>query len=136
MYKTIMIPIDLAHTEVAPEMIEKARKLADPDTRFVLLNVVQDVPTYVAAEIPGGYLKRSTERGETELKRVAEAAGLTADVLVRSGRASLIILEMAEMEGADLIIIASHEPGIEDYFLGSTASRVVRHAPCSVLVLR
>ena len=37
---------------------------------------------------------------------------------------------------ADLIVINSHKPGVEDYFLGSTASRVVRRAPCSVLVLR
>ena len=46
------------------------------------------------------------------------------------------ILETAEDEGADLIIIASHQPGIQDYFLGSTAARVVRHAQCSVLVTR
>jgi nucleotide-binding universal stress UspA family protein len=43
---------------------------------------------------------------------------------------------VAEEKGADLIIIASHRPGLKDYFLGSTAAKVVRHAKCSVLVIR
>ena len=42
----------------------------------------------------------------------------------------------AEDDKVDLIIIASHKPGLQDYFLGSTAARVVRHASCSVLVVR
>jgi len=36
----------------------------------------------------------------------------------------------------DLIVIASHRPGLKDYFLGSTAGRVVRHSPCAVHVIR
>jgi len=36
----------------------------------------------------------------------------------------------------DLIIVGSHKPGLQDYLLGSTAARVVRHAMCSVLVGR
>ena len=35
-----------------------------------------------------------------------------------------------------MIVIASHDPGLADYLLGSTAGRVVRHAHCSVLVVR
>jgi nucleotide-binding universal stress UspA family protein len=46
------------------------------------------------------------------------------------------ILETAKEIGADLIVIASHRPGLQDYFLGSTAARVVRHAECAVLVDR
>ena len=36
----------------------------------------------------------------------------------------------------DCVVIASHRPGLQDYLLGSTAARVVRHAACSVHVLR
>jgi len=43
---------------------------------------------------------------------------------------------VAQEKGVDLIIIASHRPGLQDYFLGSTAAKVVRHAKCSVLVIR
>jgi len=43
---------------------------------------------------------------------------------------------VAKEKDVDLIIIASHRPGLQDYFLGSTAAKVVRHATCSVLVVR
>ena len=59
-----------------------------------------------------------------------------ADVEVRRGRAHSVILAYAVEAGADLIVVASHQPGVQDFLLGSTAARVVRHATCSVLVLR
>ena len=46
------------------------------------------------------------------------------------------ILEAAESIGADLIVLASHRPGLQDYLIGPNASKVVRHAKCSVLVIR
>ena len=49
--------------------------------------------------------------------------------------AILAALEEAEAS-ADAIVIASHRPDLSDYLLGSTAARVVRHAQCTVLVLR
>ena len=42
----------------------------------------------------------------------------------------------AEEKKAELIIVASHQPGLQKYFLGSTAAKVVRHATCSVIVVR
>ena len=56
--------------------------------------------------------------------------------LVRTGHSYKTILEVAKEKDVDLIIIASHRPGLQDYFLGSTAAKVVRHADCSVLVVR
>ncbi|MBT8411941.1 MAG: universal stress protein, partial [Octadecabacter sp.] len=44
--------------------------------------------------------------------------------------------DFATDNSIDCIIMASHQPGLEDYFLGSTAARVVRHAKCSVHVIR
>jgi nucleotide-binding universal stress UspA family protein len=46
------------------------------------------------------------------------------------------ILEEAEKWGADVIIVGSHRPGAERFLIGSNASAVVRHATCSVLVVR
>jgi universal stress protein F len=46
------------------------------------------------------------------------------------------ILGVAEEAGADLIVVGSHRPAMRDYLFGATASRVVRHANCSVLVAR
>ena len=45
-------------------------------------------------------------------------------------------IETAEVIGADLIIMGSHRPELEDYLLGPNAARVVRHSTKSVLVVR
>ncbi len=136
MYKAIMVPIDLAHAEKGKAMIEIAKRLADKAARIVLINVVVDIQTYLAAELPGGVIEKATENAHSDLEDMAKAAGVKADIEVRSGTPATAILAAAEEKGADLIIIASHQPGLQDYLLGSTAARVVRHATCSVLVVR
>jgi len=54
----------------------------------------------------------------------------------RTGHSYKTILDVADEKQVDLIVIASHQPGLQDYFLGSTAAKVVRHAKCSVLIIR
>ena len=136
MYKKIVVPVALGHTDKAKEMIEVARKLADGAPQIVLTNIVEELPSYVAAEIPGGYQNKLKSAAIEELTAISEAAGIDAEIDVRSGYASSTILTVAEEHKADAVVIASHRPGIEDYFLGSTAARVVRHAKCTVVVLR
>jgi nucleotide-binding universal stress UspA family protein len=46
------------------------------------------------------------------------------------------ILRYAEVVKADLVVMSANRPGLEDYLLGPNAARVVRHANCSVLVVR
>ena len=139
MYKKILIPIDVSteeHMFQGNKTIAVARKLADKDAKFILLNVVEDVPTYIEAELPAGILEKSREHSKAALNSIAKSAGLDAAIEVRSGRAHTIILAAAEEDQADLIVLASHHPGLKDYLLGSTAARVVRHADCSVHVVR
>ena len=144
MYKAIMVPIDLAQIENGKVTIEIARRLREEGTRIMLINVVQDIPAFVLAveisdeiaEMPDGIIEKLKENAHSVLENMAKAAGVTADVEVRSGRPAATILAAAEEKGTDLIIIAAHQPGLKDYLLGSTAARVVRHAECSVLVVR
>lgn len=136
MYKTILVPVDLAHPEKGGPMIETARRIAETDARIMLLNVIEDVPTYIAAQLPEQMLDDAREHAQQELKAIAGAAGIKPDIEVRSGHAASAILDFAEAQEVDLIVVGSHKPALEDYFLGSTASRVVRHAKCSVLVVR
>ena len=136
MYKVIMVPINLAHAGKGKVMIDVAKQLGDEAARIVLINVVVDIPTYLAAELPGGIIEKAKESAHSDLEDMAKAAGVKADVEVRPGTPATAILAAAEEKGADLIIIASHQPGLQDYLLGSTAARVVRHAKCSVLVMR
>ena len=136
MYKSILLPIDLSEMERGRVMIDLAQKLAGKDTRIRLLNIVVDIPAFVAAQVPDDIIKTAMSTARETLEGLIGAAGLKADAEVRSGKPGSTILTSADECGADLIIIGSHKPGLEDYFLGSTASRVVRHAQCSVLVMR
>lgn len=136
MYNTILVPIDLAHAERGKPMIEVARRLASEDGTVVLLNVVEAIPAFVEAELPTGTIEKHVEEAQSSLSAMATAANLKAKAEVRAGSAPTAILETAQEIGADLIIVASHKPGLSDYLLGSTAARVVRHAKCSVLVSR
>ena len=56
--------------------------------------------------------------------------------MIREGAPASTILDVAGELSVDMIVIGSHDPGLADYFLGSVAARVVRHAHCSVLVVR
>ena len=136
MHKTILIPIDVAHSEKAETMVNIASAQASEDTRIVLLNVVEEVPNWVAYTIPANILGDLEHSARERLTTIANASELNVTVEVRSGHSYQTILKTAEEIDADLIIIASHKPGMQDYFLGSTAAKVVRHASCSVLVER
>lgn len=134
MYKTILVPVDLNHLELGKKTLAIAREIGGNQSRIVLLNVLEAIPAYVAAQLPDGLMGRNLENAHAELRMLTEGSGVESDV--RSGHASVTILDYAKEIGVDLIVIASHRPGLQDYFLGSTAARVVRHAECAVLVDR
>jgi nucleotide-binding universal stress UspA family protein len=136
MYKTILVPIDMSHIAEGKANIDLAAEHAAAGASIILLNVVEEIPNWAAVELPAGLLDKSLEASQSELKAIAAAAGLKVEVDVRMGHSYNTILDVAEEKKVDLIIIASHRPGLQDYFLGSTASKVVRHANCSVLVVR
>lgn len=136
MFKKILIPIDLGNAEKGKTMITAAGQLGGKSAELTLLNVVEDIPAYVASELPEGILAATRENAQTSLDDIASASGRKMTTEIRAGNPARAILDAAEQKGADLIIIASHRPGFQDYLLGSTAGRVVRHAKCSVLVLR
>ena len=80
------------------------------------------------------------ERAKEELKNLAasEISGdVGVEIILKTGKPYVEIIEAATDIDADLIIIATHgHTGIEHLLFGSTAERVVRKAPCPVLTLR
>jgi len=136
MYKTILVPIDMAHIAEGKAIIDVAAEHAAGDARIILLNVVEDIPNWAAVELPAGLIDQSLDVAKKELQAIANASGMKMEAEVRAGHSYNTILDVAEDKGAELIIIASHRPGLQDYFLGSTAAKVVRHATCSVLIVR
>jgi len=143
MIETILVPIDVAETEAGAAALGLVQDLAQGrdqthDGKIVLLNVVEKVPGFVAAQLPPKFHEQALANAETRLKEIVAVHDLaeSAEIVVREGYPSTEILEYAKEIGAGMIVIASHDPGLADYLLGSVASRVVRHAHCSVLVAR
>jgi universal stress protein F len=136
MYKTILVPIDIAHLDKGKAMIDVAIAHASKGAQIIILNVVEEIPTWAAAEIPEGIIDKSRQTSVDEMNAIAKESGIEMDVEVRMGHSYKTILDVAKEKSADMIIVASHRPGLQDYFLGSTAAKVVRHAKCSVLVVR
>ena len=56
--------------------------------------------------------------------------------VVRMGSVYNEVLGEADRISADLIVVGSHRPTMATYLLGSNAATIVRHARCSVLVVR
>ena len=136
MYNKIVVAVDISHGELGQMLLDKAAQLLDDGGEVRLLHVLDEVPSYIAAELPQDLSARRNAEARVELNAMAQDAKVATKVEVRSGAASGQILQCAEDMGADLIMIASHRPGLSDYFIGSTAARVVRHAQCSVLISR
>ena len=136
MYKHIVVAVDLNHGDAGKALMAKAVDLLDQGGTVRLLHVLEDVPSYVAAELPRDLNDRRQAEAKVELAALNDTKNITVKTEVRTGAAANQILQAAEDNGADLIMIASHRPGLSDYFIGSTAARVLRHAQCSVLISR
>jgi nucleotide-binding universal stress UspA family protein len=136
MYKSILVPIDMAHLDERKSTLETAATLGGGHADITLLNVVEDIPNWAAVELPRGIREKSLQDSREELETIASSASTDIKVEVRAGHPYKTILEVAEEKNVDLILITSHKPDLQDYFLGSTAAKVVRHARCSVLVIR
>ncbi|MBD3679410.1 MAG: universal stress protein [Rhodobacteraceae bacterium] len=135
MYKKILVPVAFDHGETTTKAVEVAQYLVDKGGQVTALHVVEPVPGYIAQYLPEGGLEANREAVTAQMKQtLGDAAGVDVDVI--SGYAGTAITEYAGKHGFDCIVIASHRPGIEDYFLGSTAARVVRHAQMPVHVVR
>ena len=134
MYKKIIAALGLSHGH-GVAALEMARRLKAEDGTIIALHVIEPVPGFASYYLPPeheGEIRKTAEAAIRE--RIGEQAD--AEVVVLSGHPGGTITEYAEEVGADCIIVGSHKPELQDYLLGSTAARVVRHAPCSVHVLR
>lgn len=81
---------------------------------------------------------RLVEAAHQELSdlRRSLSAPLPGEIHVRLGRPAQVVCEIAEAIPADLLVVGSHGFDTLDRLLGTTAAKIVNHAPCSVLVVR
>lgn len=136
---TVLVPLDVSTEHDRELVFALAEKMARVhDARLAFLAVVPEV--YLATTTdPEGLIEQMKERSAKLLhalvaRRVPE--GVRAETLVRYGPVSGAIIDTAKELDAGLILIHARRPGIANYALGSVASRVANHAPCSVYVVR
>ena len=141
MYHDILLTVDLNDEASWAKALPAAVELAK--TSGATLHVVSIVPDF-GMPVVGGFFPDDFE--EKALAEVSEklvafcaenvASEIKVKNIVRHGNVYKEILEIAGEIGCDLIVIGAHRPDLKDYLLGPNAARVVRHANCSVLVVR
>jgi universal stress protein G len=142
MYKTILVPVDLAEdvlTEHALEHVVYLAKLSGAKVHF--FHALPDASAFVTAYSFG--IKEF--ENQAEVKAVEGLKKLMAEIDLPLERLSYTIsfgsprdevLQLAEEIEADLIVIGSRRPSVKTYLLGSNAAAIVRHAKISVMVVR
>lgn len=140
--KKILFPTDFS--EAANKAFEYAVFLASSHhSELVLLHVVDDlhgfenyeILTYTPQEISEQMEKSAYEKMGRLAGRIKAPSEVRKEV--RHGKSSSLIIETAGDEKADIIVMGSHgRSGFSHMFIGSVAEKVVRHAPCPVLVVR
>lgn len=140
MFKTILVPVDLSEVEVARPALDKALALAGITGAKVALVYVRSIlPVTFMEYVPPAFDEEQQADCEKKIGELAAGLALPAgriSTAVRMGSVYNEVLAEATRLGADLIVVGSHRPGMATYLLGSNASTIVRHAECSVLVVR
>jgi nucleotide-binding universal stress UspA family protein len=132
MKRAILVPVDLSHNASFDLIFPAITALATAHN--AALHLLTVVPY-----IPRRYVDDSRKQAEEQLAEIA-GMDLPDDIEWHSealiGPIAPTIVRRATDLGAGLIVIASHDPKALDILLGGVADRVLRRAPCSVLVLR
>jgi nucleotide-binding universal stress UspA family protein len=140
----ILVGVDgSAHSRAALEYVK--RMTWPSGTKFVVLSVAVPMVAYTLVDAAGltwmqtaeeemsGQAQELTARVEKELRD----AGLATEARVMRGDPREALVDTARTSGADLVVVGSHgRTGLAKLVMGSVATYVVTHAPCSVLVVK
>ncbi len=144
-FKRIIVPFDFS--ENAKAALPVLRRFASAfGARCTFVYVLEPLPP-VVLEVPGSVVVASLESAraaapENAKRRFEELKtehldGVECELVIQEGQPAAEVTRFAEAESADLIITATHGwRGVRQFLLGSVAEKVVRGAPCSVLVVR
>lgn len=142
MYTHILVPVDLndetSWEKVLPTAVELCRVYG---AVLHLMTVVPETHLHAAVTqyFPGDYEDKIKGQVHDELHAFSAShvpEGTKVQHVIAHGKIYNEILATAKQVKADLIVMGAHHPELEDYLLGPNAARVVRHAECSVMVVR
>lgn len=138
--KKILVPVD--GSEACKAAYDHAKFFAEKLGAQILILNVQDTRPILYGGVD--FLNRADEKLENvgeaiveEAKKHFEGSGLSVETRVVFGDAASSIIDTAESEKCDMIIISTHGMSVTRRFLiGSVANKVVHHATVPVLVIR
>jgi nucleotide-binding universal stress UspA family protein len=141
-FQKILAPTDFS--EPSARALEYALDLVESGGKVIVCHVVDDTPLtygYVGLATPAEELRTAMSReAGGELDKFGPKTGergVAVERLLVHGTPFLEIIRLARNEGVDLIVMGTHgRTGIRQVLIGSVAEKVVRKAPCPVLVVR
>ena len=137
MYRNIILAYD--GSKFSNKALQEAISLAKYSGGSLLVLSVVDITDEFESEAPG-LTDRMTEKLLKSAQKAlgkAVAAKIKAKVEVHVGDAYEMIVDIAKKKKADVIVIGSHSrTGLTRLLMGSVTSRVIGHAPCSVLIVK
>ncbi len=140
MIQRILVAVDLEDTDLNDRLLSVTADFATLKAAEVtLVSIGPKLPPEVAVRMPEDYQARTSSEISKQLEGLVDKLGPAAGkakIAVRFGAIYREILAQAKADKSDLIVIGCHKPDLADYLLGPNAARVVRHAACSVFVVR
>lgn len=137
---SILVPVDFSSASRAALAV--ARELAHPlHARVTLLHVLEPMvlPGFVYPNIyvnERAAVANARRRARECLRAAALRPPASGDIVILGGQPEMEIARHARVGGFDLIVMATHgRSPLGQALLGSTAARVVRQAPCPVLLV-
>jgi universal stress protein F len=143
MTNSVLCAVDVSNGDDDINIIQKAAQLAALDD--AQLDVIAVVPDFGMSQVGAFFGKDHHDKMVSEAKNhlnalVIKALDMAQNKKVRhviaTGRAYEEVLKLAKNTDASLIVVGAHKADLADYLLGPNAARIVRHANCSVYVVR
>jgi nucleotide-binding universal stress UspA family protein len=129
-------------SEFADKALEKAIEFAKKeDMEIVVVYAIEDfcpigVTEFDCNIVREVQMKQAKNIIDRALKKIKDA-GMSGRDVTKVGRPADVIIESAEKENAEMIVVASHgKHGIKKVALGSVTARVVEYSPIPVLVMK
>lgn len=114
----------------------------DAGAKLFLLSAIEPAAYAAGLEMmlratPGVTLVKNARAGLRKLARQLVPSSVPSTLVVCEGRAFDVITRVAQKNGINLIVLATHgRTGFDRVLMGSTTERVVRDAPCPVFIVR
>lgn len=140
MFNRILIPIDISEPELTRPALAQAAELAKLSGAKVRLVYVRPFLIDAALEhLPRNFFAHEEKQALRELESLAQTMDLPPGQVSTASPIGNVydhVVAAGTEFNADLIVVGSHRPAMSTYLIGSNAARIVRHARCSVLVVR